>query len=128
MSQFVQLTAEDCQYLLNLIQEMDSDTLYTVRQRGYTVPKLEKIQNDPHSARLAFQDVEYLLDLIEDDDLPEVEQQREMTRAAILEIQALQQQRQEETRNIEEQRAMRKVRRRPVESLQTHFQGPSVLG
>ncbi len=122
---FVQLTPDDCTYLLNLIQEMDSETIYTQRQRGYTVPKLQKIQLDSRSARLAFQDVEYLLDLIDDDDLPEVEQQREMTRATILEIQQLQIQKQEETRGIEEQRELRRARRRPVESLQEHFQGPA---
>jgi hypothetical protein len=123
---FVQLAKDDCTYLLNLIEEMDSETLYTARQRGYTVPKLERIQNDPRSSRLAFQDVEYLLDLMEDDDFSEVEQQREMTRACILEIQRLQQLKQEETRGIEEQREQRRARRQPVNALQEHFQGPKI--
>ena len=122
---FVQLTKDDCIYLLNLIEEMDSSTLYTERQRGYTVPKLQKIGADPRTARLAYQDVEYLLDLLDDDDLEETEQQREMTRACILQIQALQVQKQEESKGIEEQRELRRTRRRPVESLQEHFQGPT---
>lgn len=122
MSNFVQLAAEDCTYLLNLIAELDSSTPYTAKQRGYTIPKLEKIARDGRSARLAYQDVDYLLELIEDDDLPETEQQREMTRSVILEIQSLQNQRAEETRNISEQRELRKARRRPLEALQEHFQ------
>jgi hypothetical protein len=121
MSQFVQLTKDDTAYLLDLIQEMDSTTAFTERQRGYTVPKLERIQNDPRSGRLAFQDVEYLLELIEDDELPELEQQREMTRAALLEIQTLQAKRLEETKAVEEQRASRRTRRQPAASLQKHF-------
>ena len=119
---FVQLTKEDCQYLLNLIEEMDSDTAYTARQRGYTVPKLQKIQKDPRSARLAYQDVDYLLDLIEDDDLGEVEQYREMARASLLEIQTLQSQRFEETKNIETQREQRRARRNPSTVLAEHFE------
>lgn len=121
---FVQLTTEDTQYLLNLIAEMDSDTAYTARQRAYTVPKLEKISIDSRSARLAFQDVEYLLELLEDDDLPEFEQQREMTRLTLQDIQTLQNQRADETRNIEQQRQLRKARRQPLQSLAEHFQGP----
>lgn len=122
MSQFVQLSPEECQYLLDLIQSMDADTVYTQRQRSYTVPKLEKIQKEPRAARLAYQDVDYLLDLIEDDDLPEVEFQREMARATILEIQNLQTQRLEETKNIESQRALRRARRNPGPELQKHFE------
>lgn len=124
---FIQLTKDDCSYLLDLIEEMDSDTTYTERQRGYTVPKLQRISTDPRSGRLAYQDVEYLLDLLDDDDLPETEQQREMTRACILQIQQLQMQKQEETRGIEEQRELRRARRRPIESLQEHFEGPSAV-
>lgn len=111
MPQFVQLSKEDCAYLLELIQDMDSDTKYTERQRAYTVPKLLKIAEDPRSARLAYQDVEYLLDLMDDDDLAESEQQREMTRAQVLEIHSLMNMRFEETRDIETQREMRKARR-----------------
>ena len=130
MSQFVQLSKDDCNYLLNLINEIDLDTAYTARQRGYTIPKLGRIANDAKSARLAFQDVEYLLELIEDDDLvdaeePGIEQQRAMTQAALLEIQALQNQRASEIQNIEDQRAARKGRRRPAEALQEHFEHTS---
>ncbi len=127
MSQFVQLSIEDCTYLLNLIEEIDSDTAYTARQRAYTVPKLQRIAHDPRSARLAYQDVDYLLELLEDDDLtdaeqPGIEQQRAMTQGALLEIQQLQAARASEIQNIEDQRAARKARRRPVESLQEHFE------
>ena len=122
---FVQLTKEDCTYFLQLIEEMDMDTKFTERQRGYTIPKLQKIAQDPRSARLAFQDVEYLLDLIDDDDLPEVEQTREMARQSLVEIQSLQNQKFEETKNIEEQREVRRARRQPVKSLQEHFVGPA---
>ena len=121
---FVQLSAEDCTYLLTLIQEMDSDTAYTTRQRGYTIPKLEKIAKDPSSARLAYQDVDYLLDLIEDDEDEGCEQQRLMTLQCILDIQALQQAKFEETRSIDTQREARRARRSPIQSLQEHFQGP----
>ncbi len=120
---FVQLTKDDCTYLLALIAEMDSATVYTERQRGYTIPKLEKIANDPRAARLAYQDVDYLLELLEDDDLPECEQQREMTRQSLLDIQALQNQKFEESKNIETERAARRNRRNPVsiEDLSEHF-------
>ena len=133
MSQFVQLSTEDTTYLLNLIEEIDADTVYTARQRAYTVPKLQRIANDPRSARLAYQDVDYLLELLEDDDLtdaeqPGIEQQRAMTQGALLEIQQLQAQRASEIQNIEDQRAARKARRRPlgVPDLQEHFEQVSV--
>jgi hypothetical protein len=42
---------------------MDGAPPYTERQRGYTVPKLQRILRDPAFDRLAFQDVEYLLEL-----------------------------------------------------------------
>ena len=122
---FVQLTKEDCSYLLNLIETMDSDTAYTAKQRSYTVPKLKRISQDAKSARIAFQDVAYLIELIEDDDLPELEQQREMTLATIMEIQRLQDQKFEETKDIDVQREMRRARRNPLEALSTHFKGPS---
>jgi hypothetical protein len=121
MSQFVQLSKEDCQYLLDLIQVMDSDTAYTERQRGYTVPKLQKIQHNAKETRLAFQDVDYLLDLMEDDTRDFHEQQREMTRAAVLDIQALQNARFEETRDIESQRELRRARLNPERALNEKF-------
>lgn len=123
MSNFVQLGKDDCTYLLNLIQEMDSNTAFTARQRGYTVPKLEKIQRDPTSARLAYQDVEYILDLIEDDDLPEAEQQREMTRLQVMEIQKLQNEKFEEHKDIDTQREQRRLKRMgPVAGLVAAFE------
>jgi len=108
---FIQLSKEDCQYLLDLIEEMDSETSYTEKQKSYTVPKLKKIMEDPKSARLAYQDVEYLLDLMEDDDLEETALQKNLTRTCILEIQNLQYKRFEETRDIEVQRSRRRAKR-----------------
>ena len=121
MSQFVQLSKEDCQYLLDLIQIMDSDTAYTARQRSYTVPKLQKIQVNAKEARLAFQDVDYLLDLMEDDTRESHEQQREMTHQCVLNIQALQNARFEETRDIESQRELRRARLNPERALNEKF-------
>lgn len=109
---FVQLSSDECQYLLNLIFEMDFDTKFTERQRGYTIPKIQRIQKDPRSARLAYQDVDYLLELISDDDLEEVEQIRGMTEQTLLQIQQLQAQKLEENRDVETQRELRKARRR----------------
>jgi hypothetical protein len=131
VSHFVQLTAEDCNYLLDLIQDMDSDTAYTARQRSFTVPKLQKIIKTPDQLHLNFLDVDYLLELIEDDDLPEVEQQREMTRQTLEQIQELQQARFEETRSREQQRKTRRAKRAPrpaldalqVKALNDHFNG-----
>lgn len=111
MPQFVQLSKEDCTYLLELIQDMDSDTRYTERQRSYTVPKLKRIALDANSTKLAYQDVEYLLDLIEDDDLAETEVLRESARVNLLAIQNLMNSRFEETRDIESQRESRRLRR-----------------
>jgi hypothetical protein len=120
---FVQLTPDDCTYLLNLIEEMDSDTAYTSRQRGYTVPKLQKIQANGRAARLAFQDVDYLLELIDDDDLAELEQSREMARCQLLDIQNLQNQKFEESKNVEQQRESRRLRRLgPAAVLAEHFE------
>lgn len=126
MSQFVQLTSEDCKYLLELIAEMDSSTKYTERQRSYTVPKLEKILKDPRSVKLAYQDVDYLLDLIEDDDLEESASQRELTRSVLLDIQSLQQMRFEETKDIEQQRELRRAKRNPSSALSEHFERTTV--
>lgn len=118
---FVTLTVEDCSYLLELIASMDADTRFTEKQRGYTVPKLLKMKDNPDSARLAFQDVDYLLELIEDDDLESCEQQREMTRSSLLDIQKLQAQHFNEQADIESQRETRRARRTPAVSLQEHF-------
>ena len=111
MPQFIQLTKEDCKYLLDLIHEMDSDTSYTQQQRSFTVPKLRRILNDPKSARLAYQDVDYLLELIEDDDLEELSAQRDSTRLTMLEIQKLQQTRFEIIQDVEKQRESRRLKR-----------------
>jgi hypothetical protein len=114
---FVQLSKDDCTYLLDLINTMDSTTLFTAKQRIYTVPKLVAIAKDPRSARLAYQDVDYLLDLIEDDEQAciscpqETEQTRAMAQAQLLEIQALQKRKFEETKDIESQRAQRRAKR-----------------
>ena len=118
-SKFIQLASEDCAYLLTLIETMDKDIVYTARQRSYTLPKLIKIQADARSGQLAWQDVEYLLELIEDDDLPEVEQQRLMTQEKLLEIQQLQARARESARSIEQQRELRRSRRK---GLQSHFE------
>jgi|SRR5215471_14332544 len=118
---FVQLTPESCTYLLELIAEMDSETSYTERQRAYTVPKLQKILQDPGSAKLAFQDVEYLLDLIEDDDLEETSGLKEDARSILLDIQNLQQSRFDEMKSIESQREARRSKRNPCKGLQEHF-------
>ena len=123
MKRFVQLTNEDCQYLLDLIQDMDSETQYTEKQRKYTIPKLLAIQADPGARRLAFQDVDYLLELIEDDDLPETEVARTAALQNLLQIQALQNARFDETRSIEAQRTSRRRKRAGLEQseLQNHF-------
>lgn len=118
---FVQLSADECTYLLSLIEEMDSESKYTEKQRGYTIPKLQRIIKDPRSARLAYQDVDYLLELCEDDELYEFEQIRGMAQQTLAEIQSLQNARFNETKDIERQRNARKARRNPVGSLQSHF-------
>src|ERR1017187_115081 len=126
---FVQLTPDDCTYLLNLIELMDSDTAYTSRQRGYTVPKLQKIQPSGRAARLAFHGVHYLLELIDDDDLPELEQSREMARCQLLDIQNLQNQKFEESKNVEQQRETRRLRRLGTSAaLEAHFEHTAPVG
>lgn len=106
---FIQLTQKDCKYLLDLIKDMDSTTVYTQKQRSYTVPKLQKISQDPSSARLIYQDVEYLLDLVEDDDFES--EQREITRDTLVEIQNLQKNYFERVCDIEQQRESRRLLR-----------------
>ena len=123
---FVQLTPEDCTFLIDLIITMDRDTKYTEKQRAYTLPKLHKIQIDPHSGRLAYQDVDYLLELIEDDDLPETEQQRFMTQEKLIAIKELQDRRFEATRDVEQQRDLRRARRNSATALSAHFEHTSV--
>ena len=112
-TKFVQLTPEDTQYLLTLIVELDSQTSYTARQRAYTVPKLVKILKDPTSSRLAYQDVDYLLELIEDDELVEDLQRRESAKQTLLRIQQLQLDRFQEIQSIDLQRSQRRHRRSP---------------
>ncbi len=111
MALFVQLSSSECNYLLELIKDMDSETKYTERQRGYTVPKLLKILEDPRSAKLAYQDTEYLLDLIEDDELEDTTALRESARETLLEIQSLQHARFSETQDIDIQRELRRSKR-----------------
>lgn len=125
---FVELDSADATYLLNLINEIDLETAYTARQRGYTVPKLEQIASNPKSGRrLAFQDVEYLLDLLEDDDLEETQQERFMVTEKLQAIVALQSAQKEAMRDIEEQRAARRARRSPAQALQSHFERVSAI-
>ncbi len=125
MSRFVQLTTEDCTYLLDLIEDMDSETTYTARQRAYTVPKLQQIQADPRAARLTRKDVEYLLELVADDDLIDCEQQRLMTSAALQEILDLQIQNQREQQSRDNERWTRRLKRSSQnvsEVLAEHFE------
>ena len=111
MRQFVSLDPADIKYLLELISDMDSETSYTERQRSYTVPKLKKLLRDSESARLYYQDVSYLLDLVEDDELPEFSVQREITRDKLIAIQENQQAAFQELQDIEQQRASRRDKR-----------------
>jgi hypothetical protein len=123
---FIQLSKDECHYLLTLIQEMDADTAFTAKQRSYTIPKLEKIQIDPRTVRLAFQDIEYLLDLIEDDELEHDEQIRLMTQSSLEEIRELQQASFKEKQSIEDQRESRRLKRlSPEKVLQSHFEQTS---
>lgn len=121
MSRFIQLTPEDCKYLLELIEDMDSDTAYTEKQRAYTVPKLKQIAENPESRKLAFQDVDYLLELIEDDDLEETKDQKIKTQNNLEAIKHLQNSRFEESKSIENQRSARRLKRKPEDLLQNHF-------
>lgn len=121
MPRFIQLTNEDCTYLLNLIEDMDSETAYTELQRSYTVPKLAAIAQNPSAARLAPRDIGYLIELVEDDTEESLEQQRCMTQATLLEIYELQVATQNELRSREQQRSQRRARRAPATSLQEHF-------
>lgn len=130
MPRFVQLTTEDCSYLLELIADMDSETAYTARQRAFTVPKLEQIKKDSRSARLARKDVEYLLELVEDDDLESFEQQRGMTTAALGEILDLQIQNQNEQQARDNERYNRRLKRQGSSSAQvlaSHFEHTSAM-
>jgi len=119
---YVELNKEDCVYLLDLIQEMDMETAYTAKQRGYTIPKLEAIYKDPTSKRLVYQDIEYLLDLVEDDDESPYEQQRLMTQQKLQQIAELQAAHAAAMVDIETQREKRKARRQPIKALQEHFE------
>lgn len=111
MPRFVQLTAEDCTYLLNLIEEMDSDNEHTARQRLYTVPRLASIRDNPRAERLHPKDIGYLLELVADDELPEVEQQRWTTANVLAEIDELQKQRRVDQQAKDSWRYERKLKR-----------------
>jgi hypothetical protein len=110
-NKFLKLSAGDCKYLLELIDTMDSDTSFTKVQRSYTVPKLQKILKDPDSKRLAFQDIEYLLELLEDDELESSRSQRDQTRTVLEAIRALQEQKFQQIQDIGQQREERRLRR-----------------
>lgn len=111
MARFIQLDVADCDYLLNLIADMDSDTLYTARQRAITTEKIAHIREDPYGTKLMFQDVNYLLELIEDDDLESVSAQRGNTLAVLEDIRDLQISKFQKTLSIEDQREARRARR-----------------
>lgn len=108
---FIQLSSAECQYLIELIEELDSETTYTEMQRGFTLPKLKRILTNPESLKLIHPDVEYLLDLLEDDDLPETQKLRDETMLTLLEIQKLQKARFAERELIEREREARRLRR-----------------
>lgn len=111
MAQFIQLDTKDCDYLLTLISDMDSDTVFTAQQRVITTEKLMRIRQDPYSTKLQYKDVTYLLELIEDDDLESCSAQRGMTLSVLEDIQALQTTRFKESLSIEDQREARRLRR-----------------
>lgn len=125
MAIFVQLDNADCTYLLELIGSIDAGTQYTAKQRTFTIPKLQRILRDPSKTRLAFKDVEYLLDLIEDDELAETEQQRTETQIKLEDILNRQTKAFEAARSIEDQRSARRALRNPSGALQGHFQRTS---
>src|SRR5215469_7611125 len=102
MAQFIQLTTEEIDYLLNLISELDFDTAYTVEIRITTVEKLMAIRKQPRSYKLFYNEVTYLLELIEDDDLEADSAIRGQTLAVLEDIQNLQAKRFQETLSIEE--------------------------
>lgn len=110
-SKFIQLTASDCNYLLELIEDLDADTAYTKNQRELTKPKLLEILQKPRSAKLNYPDVEYLLDLVDDDDLESNEPERESAYKVLLAIQNLQQERYQRNIQIEQEREQRRARR-----------------
>lgn len=127
MAKFVQLSKDECTYLLDAIKEMDADTRYTARQREYTVPKLARILENPQSARLHDRDISYLLELIEDDDAPQFEQIRLMTQNTLEEIKSLKTERAAELEDVDKQRQLRRARRQPIENLQEHFERTEVV-
>lgn len=108
---FIQLSPTECSYLIELIEDLDGETTYTQTQRGFTLPKLKRILSNPDSVKLIHPDVEYLLDLLEDDDLPATQQLKDNTMLTLLEIQKLQKQRFAERELIEREREARRVRR-----------------
>lgn len=111
MRKFIQLNEAECRYLLELIEDLDSETLFTTQQRKDTSYRLRRILEDPSSTKLVYQDVEYLLDLLEDDDLPATQEQRDGALLTILEIQKLQKTRFSEREAIERERDERRMRR-----------------
>lgn len=120
---FLQLTKEDCAYLLRLIETLDSTTPHTARQRTFTIPKLQQIAYDPLSARLAYQDVRYLLDLLED--YLDSQFLDSVVYAKLLEIRKLQDTRWIERQQIDRERAERRAHHKTsIVDLKEHFQGP----
>lgn len=105
----IQLTKEQIKYLLELIIDMDNDTVYTARQRAYTVPKLTGMLDGTFDRKLMFKDVSYLIELIEDDEVPSP--YRNSTYDTLIAIQKLQSERFQEYANIDEQRNKRRIKR-----------------
>jgi hypothetical protein len=118
---FIQLTTNECDYLVNLINEVDGDTAYTARQRTYTIPKLFKIREDARGAKLAYQDVDYLLELLEDSP-----PQEESLMDKLVAIRDLQDNKFAELKSIEDQRSARRLKASMrsgdlEDTLQKHF-------
>lgn len=113
MPSFIKLARPQVEYLIDLIEDMDSETTYTAHQRSYTLPKLKRLAKDSDSCRLAYQDIEYLLELIEDDDLedPAVKSIRASTQNTLQSILELQVEKFQGLKDLEDQRAARRERR-----------------
>lgn len=124
MKQFIQLSTAECQYLLDLIHDLDGETIYTQDQRLQTSSRIRRILDDPSSTKLVYKDVEYLLDLLDDDDLAESQSIRDSTTLTILEIQKLQKARFSEREQIEQEREQRRFRR--LSRLENHLKKESV--
>lgn len=118
LQEYVSLNSEQCTYLLELIKDMDAGIAFTSQIRPVAYAHLFAVKTGLNSplgesklGKLTHNDVKYLLDLVEDDELASTREIKFQTLGALKKIQILMESAFNARLSPEEQRKLRRVRR-----------------